>query len=102
MPRGSRSGHWSRAVIALVVALFATISSGRLFVEGHELGADRAGSPQDSAVAGRLDDEFVDERQVVNPAPEAITVSLVLERSESVVKFLADAGLELAEAQRWA
>jgi murein DD-endopeptidase MepM/ murein hydrolase activator NlpD len=72
-----------------------------LFVEGHA-GADEAGSPHDSVVAGRLDDEFVDVRRVVNPAPEAITVSLTLERSESVAKVLGDAGLEPAEAQRWA
>lgn len=102
MLRGTRSGHWSRAVIALVVALFATIASAKLFIESNEPGVDQAASQHDSAVAGRLDYEFVDEPRLVNPASEAITVSLTLDRSESVAKFLADAGLEPAEAQRWA
>lgn len=102
MFRWTRSGHWSRAVIALVVALFATVSSAKLFVESDGQGVDQAALPQDAAVAGRLDDEFVEEPRVVNPAPEAIIVSLTLDRSESVAKFLGDAGLEPAEAERWA
>jgi murein DD-endopeptidase MepM/ murein hydrolase activator NlpD len=101
MLRNSSASRWFRVVTAVVVALFATIASVRLFLENDPerltdnniIGAD---------VAGHQTDQFVEAPQVVTKAPEPIAISFTIERAEPLASFLQDAGLNTTDAQRWA
>lgn len=101
MLRGSSTSRWSRTITAVVVALFATVASVRLFLSDVD-DAQTSSAIKGTDVAGRLTDQFVEEPQVVTPAPEPIAITLTIERSASLAAFLEDAGLSTADAQRWA
>ncbi|HXZ87130.1 MAG TPA: peptidoglycan DD-metalloendopeptidase family protein [Candidatus Binataceae bacterium] len=100
MLRGNSASRWPRTITALVVALFATVASVRLFLSEPDDPQNLAALGPD--VAGHVTDQFIEEPQVVSPAPEPIAITLTTERSESLATFLEDAGLSTADAQRWA
>jgi murein DD-endopeptidase MepM/ murein hydrolase activator NlpD len=81
---------------------FATLGSIRVFVEGPSDGdwQENSASP-DSNVAGRQDYPLPDPLEIVNVAPEPITIALTIERSASINSYLQDAGLTRDEARRW-
>jgi len=90
----------SRVFTALVVALFATVASARLFVvDGTQ---QQRSIADDTDVAGHLDPPYTEEVEAVNPAPEPIAISISLEHSAEVTSYLGDIGLERSEAQQWA
>jgi murein DD-endopeptidase MepM/ murein hydrolase activator NlpD len=95
-------GRGRRIILALIVALFATVASVRLFIVGPDENTSDAVALQDADVAGHISGQVVEDPQVVNPAPDPIIVSLTLDHSASVGSYLEDAGLDRADAQRWA
>ena len=101
MLRGNSASRWTRTITALVVALFATVASVRLFLSDPE---DLQTSPaiEESDIAGHTADDFVEEPQVVTIAPEPIAITLTIEQPESLTALLEDAGLSSTDAQRWA
>jgi murein DD-endopeptidase MepM/ murein hydrolase activator NlpD len=103
MGRGRVSAsRWRRTVLAVAVMSCATLGSIRLFFEGssdNEWQGDRVS--QNSEVAGHLDYPPPEQPESVNPAPEPITISMVIERSAPVESYLGDAGLTQNDARRW-
>jgi murein DD-endopeptidase MepM/ murein hydrolase activator NlpD len=103
MRRGKVSAsRWRRTVLAVAVVTFATLGSIRLFFErpsDNDWQDDRA--DQDGEVAGRLDCSLPEQPQSVNPAPEPIKISVMLDRSAPVESYLEDAGLSSDDARRW-
>jgi murein DD-endopeptidase MepM/ murein hydrolase activator NlpD len=86
---------------ALVVALFATVASARLFVVAPDQ-AQKPRASQDIEVAGHLEGPFIEDVEEVNPAPDPIAISITLEHTASVADYLKDSGLARTEANRWA
>ncbi len=102
MRRGKVSAtRWRRTVLAVVVTVFATLGSIRLFVEGPSDDSQENTSSQNTDVAGRLDYSFPDQPEIVNTAPEPITISVTLDRAAPIYSYLQDAGLARNDAQRW-
>jgi hypothetical protein len=102
MSQGKASGsRWRRTALAVVVTTFATVASMRLFIGGLRDNEQDTSAVQNADVAGRLDHPVPDELEIVNPAPEVITVSLSLDRSASIMSYLQDAGLATSDAQKW-
>jgi murein DD-endopeptidase MepM/ murein hydrolase activator NlpD len=95
------ASRWRRTVLAVVVMTLATFSSVRLFMNGAGDGEQADTANQDAGVAGRLDNSLPDEPEVVNLAPEPITISMTLVRSASIYSYLLEAGLEQSDARRW-
>lgn len=98
---GNSASRWTRTISALVVALFATVASVRLFLSQPD-NPEELSAIEAPDVAGHLTDQFIEEPQVVTPAPEPIAITIKTERAEPVATFLQDAGLSSADAQRWA
>jgi hypothetical protein len=102
MRPGKVSGNrWRRTVLAVVVMTFATLGSVRLFVGGPSDDGQENTASQDTGVAGRLDNLLPDQPEIVNFAPEPITISVTIERSAPIYSYLRDAGLEQGDARRW-
>ncbi len=101
MVRGNSASRWPRTITAIVVALFATIASIRLFISEPD-SRDNVSAIDAPDVAGHVTGQFVEAPQVVTPAPEPIAITIQTERSEPITTFLEDAGLGSADAQRWA
>ncbi|MGH8012661.1 MAG: M23 family metallopeptidase [Candidatus Binataceae bacterium] len=101
----SRAAAWPRLMTAVIVALLATTASILLFFNGADtpgsaVAKKKATTPAD--VAGIPAPQYVNTPVMVHPAPEPIIIQLNIERSESVGDYLRDAGLDDAQAQRWA
>jgi murein DD-endopeptidase MepM/ murein hydrolase activator NlpD len=79
----------------------ATLGSIGLFVNGPSDDEQDNTVNQDTRVAGRLDSFLPDQPEIVNQAPEPITISVTLDRSASIYSYLRDAGLERGDARRW-
>jgi len=87
-------------LLAVVVTFLASAASVRLFIDGSR--NDWRETREDSDIAGRADVALPDEPEIVNPAPEPITVVLRLDRPARIASFLAAAGLGTADAKKWA
>jgi murein DD-endopeptidase MepM/ murein hydrolase activator NlpD len=101
MPRGNSASRWPRIITALVVALFATVASERLFLNKPD-DALESEAMQDVDVAGRLTGQFVEEPEPVSPAPNPISIALTLDSSAPIDTYLESAGLNAESARRWA
>jgi len=101
MLRGNSASRWWRTITALIVALFATVAAVRLFLTDPD-DLQNLSAVEAPDVAGHLTEQFIEEPQVVTPAPEPIAITVKTERSESLATFLEDAGLSTSDAQRWA
>src|SRR5579859_4277723 len=107
MLRGKNIIHWRRSVVAVVVAVCATVGSLRLLVPGlilsdlFAVGQTVPAVTADVDVAGRLDTDFVAETPVVRPAPEPVTIALSLDHTRRASTYLQEAGLDGETAQRW-
>jgi murein DD-endopeptidase MepM/ murein hydrolase activator NlpD len=101
MPRGNRAALWPRVITALIVALFATVATVRLFVDSTRGTSDQA-ALDDTNLAGRVDAQFIEQPELIKAAPEPVAIALMVDRSASVADFLEGAGLDRNEAQRWA
>ena len=101
MPRGNRAALWPRVITALIVALFATVATVRLFVDSTRDTSDQA-ALDDANLAGRVDAQFIEQPELIKAAPEPVAIALTVDRSASVADYLEGAGLDRNEAQRWA
>src|SRR5229473_2048648 len=101
MSRGNRAALWPRVITALIVALFATVATVRLFVDSTKDTSDQA-ALDDTNLAGRVDAQFIEQPELIKAAPEPVAIALTLDRSASVADYLEGAGLDRNEAQRWA
>jgi murein DD-endopeptidase MepM/ murein hydrolase activator NlpD len=103
MPQGKvMASRWRRTVLAVAVMTFATLGSIRLFVEGPSANGWRENTTsQDTELAGRLDCPLPEQPELVNLAPEPITISVTIDRSAPILLYLEDAGLEQNDARRW-
>jgi len=104
MRRGTVSASWwRRTVLAIAVMTLATTGSIRLFVEGpSDNDWQENTASHDTEIAGRLDNNSLpDQPEVVNVAPEPITLSVTLDRWAPVHAYLEDAGLAPDDARRW-
>src|SRR5580704_16007093 len=99
---GSPQYFWARAATGISVALIATVLLARMCVVGPIDRSLDASSRLALDAAGRIEPEYVDEPEVVSPAPEPITITLTIDRSASVLSYLEEAGLDRNEAQKWA
>ena len=93
--------RWRRTILAVVVTGLATAGALRLFFAEPCNDAGDTSAFQTVLLAGRIDRPFVEEPQVVNPAPPPITIALTLDRSAPIESSLQDAGLGVAEARKW-
>jgi len=89
-----------RASTAVVVAALTTIAALNLFFSSS---SPSSLSDQDlqQISAGRVDENVAEDTEDVTPAPESIRISLELDRTASVTKYLEESGLEPDEALRW-
>jgi murein DD-endopeptidase MepM/ murein hydrolase activator NlpD len=89
----------SRALTALMVGALVTVAALHLFFR-----ADRTQSSTalEAIVAGTDSSVDLVQPESATPAPTAITISMTLERSATVVAYLEAAGVERDEARRWA
>jgi len=101
MPRGNSSSWWPRIITALVVALFATVASMRLFLDPPD-NAQESEAAQGTDIAGRQGGQPVEEAEAVSPAPSAIAITVTLDSSAPVDGYLENAGLSAESAARWA
>jgi murein DD-endopeptidase MepM/ murein hydrolase activator NlpD len=101
MSRGNRAALWPRVITALIVALFATVATARLFIDSTRDASDHA-ALDDVNLAGRVDGQFIEQPELIKAAPEPVAIALTLDRPASVADYLEDAGLDRNEAQRWA
>ncbi len=101
MPRGNRAALWPRVITALIVALFATVATVKLFVDSTKDTSDQA-ALDDTNLAGRVDSQFIEQPELIKAAPEPVAIALTLDRSAPVADYLEGAGLDRNEAQRWA
>jgi murein DD-endopeptidase MepM/ murein hydrolase activator NlpD len=79
----------------------ATLGSIRLFVEAPSSNDWQDSASQDNAVAGRLDSSVPEPPEIVNPAPEPVSLSVTISRSAPAASYLEDFGLASADARRW-
>src|SRR5262245_36593754 len=104
MRRGRVSAsRWRRTVLAVAVMTLATLGSIRLFVEAPSSNdrQDESAS-QDDAVAGRLDFSVPESPEVVNAAPDPVSLSATIVRSAPAAAYLEDIGLASEDARKWA
>src|SRR5260370_38661076 len=101
MSRGNRAALWPRVITALIVALFATIATVRLFVDNTKDTSDQA-ALDDTNLAGRGDSQFIDQPELIKAAPEPIAIALTLDRSAPVAAYLEGAGLVRNHVRRGA
>jgi hypothetical protein len=99
---GSPQYFWARAATGISVALIATVLLARMCVVGPIDRSLDSSSRLALDAAGRIEPEYIDEPAVVSQAPEPITITLTIDRSASVLSYLEEAGLDRAEAQKWA
>ncbi|MEA2680350.1 MAG: hypothetical protein QOK03_2072 [Candidatus Binataceae bacterium] len=97
---GNPQNFWPRAVAGLTVAFIATLLLVRLCIVGPP-GKPQTGANQSIIAAGRIEPEYIDVPAVVAPAPEPIIITLTIDRSDSVLSYLEEAGLDPNEAQKW-
>ncbi len=86
-----------RTVTALIVAAFATLAALHLF-----FAKQRMEPPQTDAIAGNVSHELFLWEDLDQPGAEPIVISLTLTRTAPVTEYLVEAGLERADARRWA
>ncbi|MGH7880439.1 MAG: hypothetical protein ACREQD_13220, partial [Candidatus Binataceae bacterium] len=102
MLRGKHTIQWRRTAVALVAASLVTIGAMRLiFLPAPTPQDESATLAAATDVAGRLDSVFVGAPIPARPAPEAISISLTLDHTESAGAYFQAAGLESDAAQRW-
>src|SRR5260370_3115930 len=101
MSRGNRAALWPRVITALIVALFATIATVRLFVDNTKDTSDQA-ALEDRNLAGRVDSQFIEARELIKAAPEPVGIASEVARSAPVADCVGGAGRDRNEAQRWA
>jgi murein DD-endopeptidase MepM/ murein hydrolase activator NlpD len=100
MLRGYKASRWPRTITALVVALFATLATVRLFLSDPE-DVQTSDPIHGTDVAGHVNDQFIEQPRIVTIAPEPIAITLTIDRAESLANLLEDAGLGTTDAQRW-
>jgi murein DD-endopeptidase MepM/ murein hydrolase activator NlpD len=100
--RGRTWQGYSRVVTALIVGTLATVAALNLFFRGDAQLNQRQISELDEYYAGRQALDWAEEADSATPAPPSIQISLTLEHSATVARYLAESGLESDEAQRWA
>lgn len=92
-----------RALTAMVVALVATVASLCLFFRTNppifSSPLDKIDVPMD---AGQDIPDLLETPDSAEPAPEAITISTILDRTAPVESYLRDAGMAPEEARQWA
>src|SRR5437870_10655602 len=99
MLRGKNIIHWRRTVVAVLVAVCATVGSVRILLPGLMLsdllviGETEPAVTADVDVAGRLDATFIADTPLVRPAPEPVTIALALDRTRSAGVYLQQAGM---------
>jgi murein DD-endopeptidase MepM/ murein hydrolase activator NlpD len=95
-------GH-SRALTGVIVALGATVAALFLFFQANPR---TFSSPLDTLSAqldaGKDLPDGVDESEAAEPAPPAITISTMLDRTAPIESYLRDAGMEASDAHQWA
>ncbi|HLW71608.1 MAG TPA: peptidoglycan DD-metalloendopeptidase family protein [Candidatus Binataceae bacterium] len=102
MLRGKHNIQWRRTTVALVAAGFVTVAAVRLLLLPESTTPDQsAGADAATEVAGRLDSGFVGAADSIRPAPEAVAISLTLDRTQSADAYFQAAGLESDAARRW-
>ncbi|HYL57653.1 MAG TPA: M23 family metallopeptidase [Candidatus Acidoferrales bacterium] len=93
---------YPRALTAMVVALVATIASLVLFFRTNpqtfSSPLDRVDLQMD---AGQDGTDMLEAPDSAEPAPEAITISTVLDRTAPIESYLRDAGMSREEAHQW-
>lgn len=97
--RGLSGGGLPRALVALIVAFFATAAALHLFFANA--------TPLDSDVslvsAGtEAADVYAEAAESVEPAPPAIAIQTDLDRSATIERYLMQAGLGQQDAHAWA
>jgi len=97
---GRSRGALVRASTAVAVAALATVAALNLFFNSNSATPAPDQEIQQSC-AGRMDRDASEDPEKITPAPESITISLDLDRTASVAKYLEESGLEPDEAQRW-
>jgi murein DD-endopeptidase MepM/ murein hydrolase activator NlpD len=97
--RGRSGGGLPRALVALIVAFLATAAALHLFFAS----TTRSGRDAPAVLAGVTDADVYDEViESVEPAPPAIAIQTDLERSATIERYLAQAGLGPQDAHAWA
>src|SRR5262249_15445431 len=86
-----------RILTALVVGGLATVAAVHLFITPEPQGT----APLADIFAGRTEVVLADASEAADPAPDSITISLVLDRTAPVAAYLKDAGIDSDEARRW-
>ncbi len=97
--RGRTVDEISRALTAVVVGALVTVAALHLF---FRTGQNQSPAAVEAIVAGVDSSPDITYSETAHPAATAITISMTLDRSASVVRYLEDAGLERDEARRWA
>jgi murein DD-endopeptidase MepM/ murein hydrolase activator NlpD len=95
------ASRWRRTVLAVVVMTLATLGSIRLFLNGPSDDRQETVARLDANVAGSVEPFLPEQPEIVNAAPEPITISITLDRSAPIYSFLRDAGLTPTDARKW-
>ncbi len=97
--RGASGLIRPRALVALAVALFATVAALHMFWgTGAPPGADDA-----LIAAGTSDvDAYLENVDSIDPAPPPIAIQTDLERTANIERYLVQAGLSRQDAHSWA
>jgi murein DD-endopeptidase MepM/ murein hydrolase activator NlpD len=95
--RGRSTPGVPRALTALLVGVLATIAALRLFIS-----SPAQVTATDEILPGQIESPLPEDSQAAEAAPEAITISMMLDRTAPVTTYLENAGIERDEARRWA
>ena len=95
--RGLFKGGVPRALIALIVAIFATAAAAHLFF------TKPVPSDADQTNAGDVSpDVYAEASEAIQPAAPAITIRTDLDRTATIEGYLMQVGLNFDEAKAWA
>ena len=94
---------YPRALLGLVVALLATTTALFLFFQANQ---QPISSPLDTLSsqldAGKDAPDVVEQAESVDPAPQSITISTMLDRTAPIESYLREAGMGPEDAHQWA
>jgi murein DD-endopeptidase MepM/ murein hydrolase activator NlpD len=95
--RGRSNEGRFRALTAVIVGVLATVAALHLFIHP----APQPAPPMLSNLFAGRAATVVEKAETADPAPASITISLTLDRTAPVVKYLENAGIDSDEARRW-
>jgi len=91
-----------RIASALVLAFAVTFGAILLLIRGNLSIISATPPPAKQLYAGRMRAQVPFKVESVEPAPPAVRISTILDRTAPATRYLEDAGLSAEEAARWA